>query len=574
MEPTSAYTTHVKVGDVLNKAYTIKGLIARGGMGEVFLAGAGFDNRDRVALKVMLPHLAADTHIRELFIKEAETLTHLSHEYIVRYRASHVDDVTNLPYIVTSFIDGPSLKDKLGDLKAAPHELGQLMLKLVRGLEAAHAKGIVHRDISPDNILLENYGNAVNPLAHPRIIDFGIAKVAEQKTVIGSGFAGKLGFVAPEQLGEYGHDVGPWTDIYSLALVMLALARGAPVDMGSSFGEAMAKRKQPIDVSDAPRDLQPLLRKMLVADPALRVRSMTEVASALAPIDYKMTQIFLTSIQFPDQKPFALVDDEPGKPKKKGFSLSSGVVRAVAAGLLGGAFVSGLWFAFGSREQVDAAAVTRQFVADTPCSWLRIERADGNGVRLGGAVMSPDEFRGKLAEGIAGKPDAVDMTDVAPLNSTACPLLDALRPLRSDTPLATSDQVSYEMRLNAAPDKPGVIAATPKIHVVPKGHYAIYLVDTFGNLLTQRIDETNIADMEAAGLAKTSGDGIDINIVADTPGWAGAVFMTGDAAVKFDEQPEMRPADASWLGKLAPALKSGGWKVDSLWFQGVNNEPD
>jgi acetylglutamate kinase len=148
------------------------------------------------------------------------------------------------------------------------------MRRLADGLRAAHELGAVHRDISPDNVLLPG-----GRLDQARIIDFGIDKDldSDKATIVGDVFAGKLGYVAPEQFGDYGREVGPWTDVYSLGLLILAVACGRDVDMGTTLVEAVDRRRAGVDLASAPEDLQPILARMLTADPAKRLRSMDVV---------------------------------------------------------------------------------------------------------------------------------------------------------------------------------------------------------------------------------------------------------------------------------------------------------
>ena len=116
-------------------------------------------------------------------------------------------------YIVTDFIDGTNLSNALGEVERSPEELAGLLRRLAAGLGAAHQLGAVHRDMSPDNVIL-----ADDDIHKAKIIDFGIAKDldASSATIVGDGFAGKLNYVAPEQLGDFGREIGPWTDVYSL----------------------------------------------------------------------------------------------------------------------------------------------------------------------------------------------------------------------------------------------------------------------------------------------------------------------------------------------------------------------
>jgi serine/threonine-protein kinase len=264
-------------GTLLNGIYEVRRLIARGGMGEVF-EGANVNSDERVAIKVILPHLAADQNVRAMFRKEAGILTRITHPAIAQYRVLAQDSAHRILYIVTEYIDGIPLSARMAaPPPAAEAELVQLTRRLASGLEAAHELGAVHRDITPDNVLLPG-----GRLDKAKIIDFGIAKDLEAShTIIGHGFAGTLGYVAPEQFGEYGREIGPWTDVYSLGLVILCVARGRASDMGATVVDAIDMRRKGVDVSAAPERLRPILGRMLESDPARRFRSMREVLEAL-----------------------------------------------------------------------------------------------------------------------------------------------------------------------------------------------------------------------------------------------------------------------------------------------------
>lgn len=270
------------IGFVLNGIYEVKRFIARGGMGEVY-EGCNVNADERVAVKVILPHLAADPKVQALFRKEAKTLISLAHPALVQYRVLAREPRKDLLYIVTDYIDGEPLTQLIG--KGPPpttSELVMLTRRLAEGLAAAHAHGAVHRDISPENVLLPD-----GVLNRAKIIDFGIAKSMElgAQTVVGDGFAGKLGYVAPEQFGDFGRLIGPWTDIYSLGLVVLALAGGKAPDMGSTLVEAIDRRRAGPDIEAVPASLQPLFSRMLAPDPRDRPQTMAEVIAALDALD-------------------------------------------------------------------------------------------------------------------------------------------------------------------------------------------------------------------------------------------------------------------------------------------------
>ena len=273
--------TGLPPGTLLNNIYAVRRFIARGGMGEVY-EGTNVNTDERVAIKVMLPHLAADPKVQAMFRKEARILTELAHPALVRYRVLAHEPQLELFYIVTEFIDGPSLAEQLDALRPSDAELAALVRRLAGGLAAAHALGAVHRDISPDNVLLPE-----GRLDLAKIIDFGIAREGSlaHQTVVGDGFAGKLGYVAPEQLGDFGARVGPWTDVYSLGLVGLTLAAGRAPDLGSSLVDAVDRRREAVDLSAVPESLRPAFQKMLAANPAERLQTMDAVIAALAPAD-------------------------------------------------------------------------------------------------------------------------------------------------------------------------------------------------------------------------------------------------------------------------------------------------
>jgi TonB family protein len=263
----------VQIGALLNNIYRVKRFIGRGGMGEVY-EGLNVLTSERVAIKVILPELAADPHVQASFLKEGGFLPRIANESVVGYRLIAQEPTLRVLYIVTEFVDGLSLHERMRLGPASVDEVRDLMRRLASGLRAAHEYGIVHRDLSPDNVLL-----AGGRIDRPKIIDFGIAKdmTPGGATIVGTGFAGKLGFVAPEQFGEYDRSIGPWTDVYSLALTVAAVARGKPLDMGGTIIQALDRRAGIPDLSDLPAELQDAFSRMLVPDPAGRVRSMDEV---------------------------------------------------------------------------------------------------------------------------------------------------------------------------------------------------------------------------------------------------------------------------------------------------------
>ena len=129
------------------------------------------------------------------------------------------------------FVDGRSLSDILEEGPLTFEALVKLMRRIASGLQAAHERGIIHRDVSPDNIIVP-----LGDVTRAKIIDFGIARSTQlgDKTIIGSGFAGKDNYVSPEQVGLYGNEVTAKSDIYSLGLLLFHALTGQKLDMGGS----------------------------------------------------------------------------------------------------------------------------------------------------------------------------------------------------------------------------------------------------------------------------------------------------------------------------------------------------
>ena len=158
------------------------------------------------------------------------------------------------------FVDGLALSDVIRNTPMAPSKVRQLMLRVATGLSAAHQLGVVHRDLSPDNIILPD-----GDVSKTKIIDFGIAKSAKagEGTLLGGKFAGKYNYVSPEQLGLFGGEITERSDIYSLGLVLAAALLGTPLDMSGSHFEVIEKRRTVPDLSRLDPSLRQLVASML-----------------------------------------------------------------------------------------------------------------------------------------------------------------------------------------------------------------------------------------------------------------------------------------------------------------------
>lgn len=264
----------VPAGTRLNGIYEIEAMIGAGGMGEVYRCRE-IQTGSPVAVKMLLPDMVDNEAALALFRREAAALHNLPHEAIVRYFLFTVEPALQRPYLAMEFVNGRSLSNMLDDGPLTFEALIKLMQRVASGLQAAHEHGIIHRDVSPDNIIVP-----LDDVRRAKIIDFGIARSTQMgdKTIIGSGFAGKDNYASPEQVGLYGNDVTAKSDVYSFGLVLFHALTGQKLDMGGSQFQLVEKRRRVPDLGAVDMRIRPLLERMLQPDPALRP-TMAEVAN-------------------------------------------------------------------------------------------------------------------------------------------------------------------------------------------------------------------------------------------------------------------------------------------------------
>lgn len=233
-------------GQVLNNTYEIEGVLGRGGTGEVYRATNQVTGRT-FAIKALNAQFSRNADYLEL-MKREEEMRSILHDAVVRYNeCSRTDD--GHVYLVMDYIAGPSLAEAMMDRRMDPRELLIIAHRVAEGLVATHRNGIVHRDLSPDNIILRD-GEAEKAT----IIDFGIAKdtAAGARTIVGNEFAGKYEYAAPEQLD--GHSE-PRTDLYSLGATLLAAYRQETPYLGTTPGEIVRRKQTPLETDGVPEPL-------------------------------------------------------------------------------------------------------------------------------------------------------------------------------------------------------------------------------------------------------------------------------------------------------------------------------
>ena len=215
-------------------------------MAEVYLAHDDVLDRD-VALKVMSSRYADDGEFVERFKREAQSAAALSHSNIVSIY-DRGEDASGTYYIAMEYLPGGTLKDKILDRGALPPRTSAAVaLQIAEALQAAHAKGVVHRDIKPHNVLVTESGDV-------KVGDFGIARAASSSTMTKTGsILGTAHYISPEQ--AMGEPVGPRSDLYSLGIVLYEMLTGTlPYDAETPIGIAM---KHVNGYLSPPRSLNP-----------------------------------------------------------------------------------------------------------------------------------------------------------------------------------------------------------------------------------------------------------------------------------------------------------------------------
>jgi eukaryotic-like serine/threonine-protein kinase len=261
-------------GDLLNNTYRIEAVLGRGGTSEVYRARSEISGRV-VALKVLKAELSANVDYLRLMTRE-EAIRDIRHDAVVRYSENHRTPDGHV-YLIMDFVDGPPLDRVMAKAPVSADDLMVIAARVSEGLMAAHAKNIVHRDLSPDNIILRG-----GKPAEAVIIDFGIAKDDRPgaETIVGNEFAGKYAFAAPEQL--YGR-TDARSDIYALGATLLACFRGKSPDLGANPVEMLKIKDSPLNLAGVPEPLATLIGRMCTPKPEDRLQSAAEVLRLIDP---------------------------------------------------------------------------------------------------------------------------------------------------------------------------------------------------------------------------------------------------------------------------------------------------
>jgi hypothetical protein len=263
--------------------YLVIDVVGRGGMGIVLKAHDPALDRV-VAIKVLSPALASSPGARRRFVREARAAAAVSHENVVTIHA--VDEAggpggSGLPYLVMQFVSGRSLEARLREADAPKlEEILRIGMQAAAGLAAAHAQGLVHRDVKPANIMLEDGAGRV------KLTDFGLARAADDAALTLTGqVTGTPHYMAPEQ--ARGERVDHRADLFSLGGVLYALCTGRPPFGGSGPLAVLRKacEEEPVPIPQINPDIPPWLVDIVAAlmkkDPAERPQSAEALAAQL-----------------------------------------------------------------------------------------------------------------------------------------------------------------------------------------------------------------------------------------------------------------------------------------------------
>ena len=275
-------TPEERVGASLEGKYVLQRILASGGMATIFVGLHEWTHR-AVAVKILNYEYARNEEVVRRFLQEARAASQLKHPHVVDVLdMGRAEDGT--VYLVMELLEGETLKGRMRRAPMTLDEIAGYLVPVMSAVAVAHKKGVVHRDLKPDNIFLAvDDGRIV-----PKLLDFGIAKIASGDS--GSTRTGMMvgtpQYMAPEQArGE--RDVGPPADVWSMGVVLYAcLARRLPFQ-GDSTAALLAKLlvETPTPIAhvapSVPRPITEVIDRALLRDPSQRFQSMAEMQAAL-----------------------------------------------------------------------------------------------------------------------------------------------------------------------------------------------------------------------------------------------------------------------------------------------------
>lgn len=269
----------IEVGAVLEERYRIERFLARGGMGEVYV-GVDLRLKRTVAIKLLSPRLRSDQAVVARFLREGELLAHLEHPNVVPVYS--VGDASR-PFLVMRFVEGQPLSEHLRARGRLSMDQAQSIVRqLCAGLGHIHAKGCVHRDIKPQNILIEPNGQCT-------LLDFGILRPVGSLATATGHLVGTPAYMSPEQLRD-AKSVDARSDLYSLAVTAFELLTGRlPFEAATAFDlmmkHAQAAPPRATDVcGELPSGIDAVLTRALAKEPSARFQTAAAFEAAFSRV--------------------------------------------------------------------------------------------------------------------------------------------------------------------------------------------------------------------------------------------------------------------------------------------------
>jgi len=275
---------------ILTKRYKIKKELGRGGMGVVYLA---YDTVQKwyVAIKMLSKELTENKEAIERFEREAKIAANIKHHNIVSTYDINLN--TASPYIVMEYVEGINLKDLIRSNGSIPQEkMVEYSIQICQAFDFAHSKGLIHRDIKPDNILIDKFDEV-------KILDFGLAKIESVSTLTKSGeILGTALYMAPEQI--QGKECTFLSDIYSLGITFYEMLKGEPPFCKGDVAYFHLHEEPPQLSSFLPEilpELENLIMKCLKKEPQRRIQSVKELLETFENISLTLAKKSLNKSQ-------------------------------------------------------------------------------------------------------------------------------------------------------------------------------------------------------------------------------------------------------------------------------------
>ncbi len=302
--------------------YQIMEEIGLGGFGAVFRAFQPRLKRD-VAVKVVLPALSKTPDTVQRFMREIDLAARLEHPNVVRLY-DYGQSANGLLWMSMEYVKGVTLSEVLRSQHRLPFQLARhIILQVLSGLIEAHEQLIIHRDLKPGNVMLTRKGGDEH---HVKVLDFGIGKALgasenqamQNLTETGAGGFGTPRYMAPEQI--YNKDLGPWTDVYPVGLILYEMLVGSPAVAGDNAFEVLANQvTKPIHLPNQIllSSLGPVLQRAIEKDAAYRYRSAQDFFDALQALTQDPFDSPNASGPMP---PIAAMGDDANQTVRPGFA--------------------------------------------------------------------------------------------------------------------------------------------------------------------------------------------------------------------------------------------------------------